>query len=334
MTALNEGRGDFFAVVNSLALFVNALHQDDAAVRRVEQQPGAVHRQLTDSDHDLANAVQQIDSLLSTVRPFLDKNREVLTHDVNNLADRDRPRCCNPSRSTGWRPALHVLPTAASNVNQIYHPAHGVGHRRSGDHQLRQPDAVPLQRRFRPVAGSAIRNPPNFVRSIWRRSSMRSSSTTSRSDSTCSTPPRRLPKQVAYSETAAAAAERLQGHHRPGHLGARYAAVAPQHSAGLDRRARHAGVKVGPITAGLLTPESLAELMGGPDIAPVQSTLQTPPGPPNAYDENPILPPIGVPGSGTGTAAAAGPGGYPGSRRSDPRARFRTATRTGRCIAC
>jgi phospholipid/cholesterol/gamma-HCH transport system substrate-binding protein len=30
LTALNEGRGDFFAVVRSLALFVNALHQDDA----------------------------------------------------------------------------------------------------------------------------------------------------------------------------------------------------------------------------------------------------------------------------------------------------------------
>src|SRR6516165_11062226 len=29
LTALNEGRGDFFAVVRSLALFVNALHQDD-----------------------------------------------------------------------------------------------------------------------------------------------------------------------------------------------------------------------------------------------------------------------------------------------------------------
>jgi phospholipid/cholesterol/gamma-HCH transport system substrate-binding protein len=54
------------------------------------------------------------------------------------------------------------------------------------------------------------------------------------------------------------------------------------------------GTKVGPITAGLMTPESLAELMGGPNIAPVQSTLQTPPGPPNAYDEYPVLPPVGL----------------------------------------
>jgi phospholipid/cholesterol/gamma-HCH transport system substrate-binding protein len=56
------------------------------------------------------------------------------------------------------------------------------------------------------------------------------------------------------------------------------------------------GQKVGPITAGLLTPESLGELMGGPDIAPVQSNLQTPPGYPNAYDEQPgPLPYIGQP---------------------------------------
>jgi phospholipid/cholesterol/gamma-HCH transport system substrate-binding protein len=57
------------------------------------------------------------------------------------------------------------------------------------------------------------------------------------------------------------------------------------------------GVKVGPVTAGLLTPESLAELMGGPDIAPVQSNLQTPPGYPTAYNEEPgPLPYVGVPG--------------------------------------
>jgi phospholipid/cholesterol/gamma-HCH transport system substrate-binding protein len=57
------------------------------------------------------------------------------------------------------------------------------------------------------------------------------------------------------------------------------------------------GTKVGPITTGLLTPDSLAELMGGPDIAPVQSDLQTPPGYPNAYNEEPgPLPYIGQPG--------------------------------------
>ncbi len=70
------------------------------------------------------------------------------------------------------------------------------------------------------------------------------------------------------------------------------------------------GTQVGPITSGLMTPESLAELMGGPNIEPVQSNLQTPPGPPNAYDEYPVLPvnglnapvPIGPPPPGPGVA--------------------------------
>ena len=49
-----------------------------------------------------------------------------------------------------------------------------------------------------------------------------------------------LPKEVAYSEDAAAAADRVQGHHRPGDLGAGYADLAPQHPTRLDRRPGHA----------------------------------------------------------------------------------------------
>ena len=103
-----------------------------------------------------------------------------------------------------------------------------------------------------------------------------------------------LPKEVAYSEP------RLQppngykdttvpgiwtpdtpGDHRNGTPGW---IVAP----GMQ------GTQVGPITAGLMTPESLSELMGGPNIEPVQSNLQTPPGYPNAYDEYPVLPVNGL----------------------------------------
>jgi phospholipid/cholesterol/gamma-HCH transport system substrate-binding protein len=72
------------------------------------------------------------------------------------------------------------------------------------------------------------------------------------------------------------------------------------------------GVKLGPIAAGLLTPESLAELMGGPDIAPVQSNLQTPPGPPNSYDEYPVLPPIGLQAQVPIPPPPPGPGVVPG----------------------
>ncbi len=87
LTALNEGRGDFFAVARSLALFVDALHADDQQFVALNQNLGEFTAHLTRSDNDFANAIQQFDSLLATVRPFFAKNREVLTHDIDNLAD-------------------------------------------------------------------------------------------------------------------------------------------------------------------------------------------------------------------------------------------------------
>src|SRR6201997_2503216 len=71
LTALNEGRGDFFAVVHSLALFVNALHQDDQQFVALNNNLAQFTDKLTGSDRDLANAIQQFDGLLATLRPFL-----------------------------------------------------------------------------------------------------------------------------------------------------------------------------------------------------------------------------------------------------------------------
>ena len=103
-----------------------------------------------------------------------------------------------------------------------------------------------------------------------------------------------LPKEVAYSE------DRL--HPPNGYKDTTVPGIWAPDTPLSHKNTQHGwitapgmqGTQVGPVTAGLLTPQSLAELMGGPDIAPVQSNLQTPPGPPNAYDEYPVLPPIGL----------------------------------------
>ena len=76
LTALNEGRGDFFAVVRSLALFVNALHQDDAQFVALNENLADVTGRLASSDGDFSNALQQFDSLLTTVRPWLALKRK------------------------------------------------------------------------------------------------------------------------------------------------------------------------------------------------------------------------------------------------------------------
>ncbi|ORW92950.1 mammalian cell entry protein [Mycobacterium sp. IEC1808] len=292
LTALNEGRGDFFAVVHSLAQFVNALHKDDQQFVALNQNLAQFTDKLTGSDRELATAIQQFDSLLSTLRPFLDKNRGVLTSDIDNLATLTNT-LVQPDPLNGLETALHVLPTLETNLSQIYHPTHGAvmsipaipnfanpmqfvcSMIQAGSRLGYQDSAELCAQYLAPVLDAIKFNYLPFGLNLF---------------STAET----LPKEVAYSEPRLQPPNGYKDTTVPGiwvpdtplsHRNTQPGwVVAP----GMQ------GQQVGPITAGLLTPDSLAELMGGPDIAPPQSGLQTPPGPPNAYDENPVLPPIGV----------------------------------------
>jgi phospholipid/cholesterol/gamma-HCH transport system substrate-binding protein len=89
------------------------------------------------------------------------------------------------------------------------------------------------------------------------------------------------------------------------------------------------GVDVQPHTVRMLTPECLAELMGGPDCAipGAPAAFGAPPGgnlpgPPNSYDENNPLPPPWYPQPGPPPAPAPGviPGDPGGSPLSAPAA--------------
>jgi phospholipid/cholesterol/gamma-HCH transport system substrate-binding protein len=292
LTALNEGRGDFFAVVRSLALFVNALHQDDAQFVALNQNLADVTGRLASSDGDLSNALQQFDSLLTTVRPWLAKNREVLATDVNNLATATNT-LLQPDPLNGLETALHILPTAAANINQIYHPSHGsvvaipaitnfanpmqfiCSSIQAGSRLGYQESAELCAQYLAPVLDAIKFNYLPFGINAFSTAEV-------------------LPKQVAYSE------DRL--HPPNGYKDTTVPGIWVPDTPTSHRNTQQGwivapgmqGQQVGPITAGLMTPESLSELMGGPNIEPVQSNLQTPPGPPNAYDENPILPPIGL----------------------------------------
>ncbi|HEU0190758.1 MAG TPA: virulence factor Mce family protein [Mycobacterium sp.] len=296
LTALNKGRGDFFAVLRSLALFVNALHQDEQQFVALNKNLAQFTDSLTSSDRALATAMESTDHLLSVARPFFAKNREVLTHDVNNLADVTNA-LMQPEPRNGLETTLHVLPALWGNLSQIYYPAHGavVG--------------IP--------AIASFANPMEFI-----CSTIQAGSRLGYQDSAelCAqylapvldaikfnylpfgvnpfTTGHVLPKEVAYSEP------RLQP--PPGYKDTTVPGIWVPDTPLSHRNTQPGwivapgmqGVRVGPNTARLLTPESLAELMGGPDIEPIQSQYQTPPGPPNAYNEEPgPLPYIGQPGN-------------------------------------
>jgi phospholipid/cholesterol/gamma-HCH transport system substrate-binding protein len=296
LSALNEGRGDFFGVIKSLALFVNALHQSDKQFTELNDNLAVFTDSFTNTDHELADTVRQLNGLLESTRSFVTTNRQALTADIDNLAEVTNA-ILQPDALNGLETALHILPNAGANVVNISSPVNGgiigiptvtnfanpmqfiCSAIQAGSRLGYQDSAELCAQYLAPVLDAIKFNfPPFGVNQV----------------STALT----LPKMVTYSEP------RLQpppgykdttvpgifsrdtlfshGNHEPGW------AVAP----GMQ------GVDVQPFTANMLTPESLAELMGGPDIAapsaPPAFGVQpngTLPGPPNAYSENAPLPP-------------------------------------------
>ncbi len=288
LTTLSEGRGDFFAVLHSLALFVNALHQDDQQFVALNKDLAQITNNLNSSDRGAANAIQQTDDLLSTARTFLTDNRDVLVHDVNNLGEATTA-IVQPTGRDGLETGLHILPHMAANVLAIYEPAHGgltgtsaivnfanpmqfiCSAIQAGSRLGYQDSAELCAQYLAPVLDAIKFNYLPFGMNFF---------------STADT----LPKNVAYSEPRLQPPTGFKDTTVPGIFAPDTPWSHRNSEPGWIVAPGMQGVQLQPATANLLTPASLAELMGGPNIAPAPPG-QNMPGPPNAYDENNPLPP-------------------------------------------
>jgi phospholipid/cholesterol/gamma-HCH transport system substrate-binding protein len=310
LTALNEGRGDFVAITRSLAQFVSALYQNDQQFVALNDNLAQFTDWFTKSDHDLADTVNRIDDVLATARKFVSDNRSVLANDVNNLAD-VTTTILQPEPRDGLETALHVLPTYAGNFNNLYHPLQGslagvfafqnfanpiqfICSAIQAGSRLGYQDSAELCAQYLAPVLDAIKF--NYFPAGLN---LFSSAAT-------------LPKEVAYAE------ERL--HPSPGYKDTTVPGIFSRdtpfshgnHEPGWIVAPGMQGTDVQPATANMLTPESLAELVGGPDIAPPPPGTNLP-GPPNAYDESNPLPPPWYPQPpppprpAEGTAAQPGP---------------------------
>ncbi len=297
LTTLNSSRGDFFAVVRSLAVFVNALHRNDQQFVALNNDLARFTNTFTNTDRELADALRNLDGLLTTTRQFLDENSEVLIHDVDNLAELTNA-ILQPGAFNGLETVLHALPHVGASAGNVASPvAAGV----TGLPVNLYNSANPLQFICSAIqAGSRLGYQESaelcaqYLAPLMDAIKFNYLPFGLNLASTALT----LPKLVAYSE------ERLRpppgykdttvpgifardtlwshGNHEPGWV------VAP----GMQ------GVAVQGFTRNMLTPESLAELMGGPDIVPPPAppAFGVPPGgqlpgPPNSYDQNNPLPP-------------------------------------------
>lgn len=314
VTALNNSRGDFFAVAKNLAIFVNALHQSDQQFVALNNNLASFTDKFTRTDTELSETMVSVDALLTTARSFIAENGELLTNTVNNTAEATTA-LVQPEPLEGLETALHVFPNLAANLVNIYEPTSGglsqipviasfanpmqffCSSIQAASRLGYQESAELCAQYLGPILDAIKFNFPPFGTNMF------SSAATQ-------------PKTVAYSE------ERLRpppgfkdttvpgifsrdtlfshGNHEPGWV------VAP----GMQ------GVQVQQFTKNMLTPDSLAALMGGPD------PVLTPGGPrggapPNSYDQNNPLPPPWYPQPGPPPAPAPGvvPGPLPVSQQ-------------------
>ena len=314
VTTLNEGRGDFFAVIKSLALFVNALYKSDQQFVALNNDLAQFTNSFTNTDQELATALHDLNDLLSTTREFIGENGEVLAHDVNNLAEVTNA-ILQPEPLNGLETGLHVFPNLASNIVNISSPNAG--------------GIVGL-----PVIPS-FANPMQFI-----CSSIQAGSRLGYQESAelCAqylgpildaikfnylpfgvnqmTTAMTLPKQIAYSEPRLQPAPGYKDTTVPGIWSRDTLFSHGNHEEGWVAAPGMQGIDVQPHTARNLTPECLSELLGGPDCAipgaPPAFGVNNGrlPGPPDAYDERNPLPPPWYPQPGPPPGPA--PGVIPG----------------------
>jgi phospholipid/cholesterol/gamma-HCH transport system substrate-binding protein len=331
---LNEGRGDFFSVIKSLALFVNALYKSDQQFVALNDDLAQFTNSFTNTNREVANALQDLNQLLTTTRQFINKNGEVLTNDINNLADVTNA-IVQPDPLNGLETALHVFPTLGANLMNIVSPVTGgvmglpaianfanpmqfvCSAIQAGSRLGYQESAELCAQYLAPILDAIKFNfPPIGINQF----------------NTAMT----LPKQVAYSEPRLHPPGGYKDTTVPGVFSRDTLFSHGNHEPGWVAAPGMQGIDVQPHTVRMLTPECLAELMGGPDCAipGAPAAFGAPPGgnlpgPPNSYDENNPLPPPwypqpgpppvpapgvipGDPGGSPLSAPAAGPGPGPG----------------------
>ena len=241
VTTLNEGRGDFFAVIKSLALFVNALYKSDQQFVALNDDLAQFTNSFTNTDQELATALQDLNDLLTTTRKFIGENGKVLATDINNLADATNA-ILQPEPLNGLETGLHVFPNLGANLMNIASPNAGgiVGlpvianfanpmqficsSIQAGSRLGYQESAELCAQYLAPILDAIKFNfPPIGINQFVGAMT--------------------LPKQISYSEDRLQPPRRLQGHHRAGYLVARHPVLARQPRAGLDRRTGHAGCR-------------------------------------------------------------------------------------------
>lgn len=121
MTTLSDGRSDLFGAVRNLSVFVSALSASGQQIVSFNNRMSTVTDVLADNKADIGATLTALDTSVVEVERFVRENRDSVDSTLTGLTEVTGTLA---SQRDGLAQILHVAPTALSNLQSIYQPAH------------------------------------------------------------------------------------------------------------------------------------------------------------------------------------------------------------------
>ncbi|WP_301845731.1 MCE family protein [Rhodococcus pyridinivorans] len=121
MRTISDGRHDLFGTLGDLQVFVEALSMSGDQIVSFHDRLASVTEILDANRDDMGAALAGLDAVLVDVERFVRDNRERVDTTVDRTAALTETLA---AQRDGIAQVLHVAPTALSNLQGIYQPAH------------------------------------------------------------------------------------------------------------------------------------------------------------------------------------------------------------------
>jgi len=121
MRTISDGRHDLFGTLGNLQVFVEALSMSGDQIVSFHDRLASVTEILDANRDDMGAALAGLDAVLVDVERFVRDNRERVDTTVDRTAALTETLA---AQRDGLAQVLHVAPTALSNLQGIYQPAH------------------------------------------------------------------------------------------------------------------------------------------------------------------------------------------------------------------
>ncbi|MGN5238331.1 MULTISPECIES: MCE family protein [unclassified Rhodococcus (in: high G+C Gram-positive bacteria)] len=121
LRTISDGREDMFGTIGNLQVFVEALSLSSDQIVSLHTHLASVTQTLDDNRDDMGAALATLDTVLVDVERFVRDNRGNIDTTFDRTAALTETLA---AQRDGIAQVLHVAPTALSNLQSIYQPAH------------------------------------------------------------------------------------------------------------------------------------------------------------------------------------------------------------------